>query len=137
LNLLILSFHEDYLYYDEEGSFNSGLGLIINTSIFILILANDKYYEGKLSFFFKLGIISYILSPFGLIIMLIGRIQLYFSLFLIVVYPLVYDSIKSIAIRLLFLGILLMILLVTFFEFFKSPIWIDFFTEYHTILFAN
>jgi hypothetical protein len=92
LNLLILSFHEDYLYYDEEGSFNSGLGLIINTSIFILILANDKYYEGKLSFFFKLGIISYILSPFGLIIMLIGRIQLYFSLFLIVVYPLVYDS---------------------------------------------
>lgn len=133
LNLLILSIHEDYLYYDDEGSFNSGIGLVINSFIFILILANDKYFEDKLSFFFKLGIISFILSPFGLIILLIGRIQMYFSVFLIIVYCLVYDSIKSKLLKLVFLGILILLTLVTFFEFFKSPIWIDKFKEYQTI----
>ena len=133
LNLLILSIHEDYLFYDDEGSFNSGFGLIINSFVFILILAHDKYYEGKLSFLIKLGVISYILSPFGLIILLIGRVQMYFSVFLIVVYCLVYDSIKPKILKLAFLGVLILLTLVTFFEFFKSPIWIDKFKEYQTI----
>lgn len=133
LNLLILSFHENYLIYDEDGVVNSGMGLILNSFFFLLILINDKYYEDKNSFLFKLAVISFMLAPFGLIIMLIGRIQMYFSLILIVVYPLVYDSIKSKYLKLTFLTILLVLILFTFFEFFKSPIWIDKFGKYHTI----
>jgi len=133
INIIIASLHENYLLYDEEGVISTGLGLVLNSFVFILILNNDKNYEGEKSFLFKLAIISFLLTPLGLIIMLIGRVQLYFSLFLIVVFPLVYDSIQHRFLKYVFLFILVLLNLFTFFEFFRSPIWIDKFAVYHSI----
>lgn len=133
INLIIISFHEGYLIYDDDGIINSGLGLVLNSFLFLLILINDKYYENKQSFLFKLAIVSCMIAPFGVIIMLIGRIQMYFSVILIVVYPLVYDSIKPKFLKMTFLAILVVFSLFAFFEFFKSPIWIDKFEKYQTI----
>ena len=137
LNLIITSFNEEYLVYDEEGVLNSGIGLLINSFFFILILVNDRRYKDERAMFFKLGILSFILAPIGLIVLMFGRINMYFSVFLIVVYPLVFESIKIKSIKYLFLILLFFLIFKTFFDFFESPIWKAKYNEYHSVFEVN
>ena len=137
LNSLVASFNEDYLVYDEKGVLNSGIGLFVLSFFFILVLMKDRQYDGEKALLFKLVTLGFLFAPIGLIIMMFGRVSMYFSVFLIVVYPLVFDSIKSKEIRLAFLVLLVLIIMSSFFDFFESPIWQDKYKEYHTIFSVN
>ena len=134
LNTVVTSFNEDYLLYDKEGEFNSGIGLFILSFFFlILLLVNNKFIKGEINLLYKLVILSFIIVPFGLIIMMIARIGMYFSIFSIIVYPLVFVEVKIKSIKYLFLILLLSLTLKSFFDFFESPIYKDKYKEYYTI----
>lgn len=137
LNSVVTSFNEDYLVYDEEGALNSGVGLLILSFFFVLVLVNDKYYKGEIALLFKLVILSFILAPIGLIVMMFGRVSMYFSVFLVVVFPLVFEAVKIKSIKYLFLILLIVLTFKTFFDFFESPIWIAKYKEYHSVFTVN
>ena len=133
INSFVTSFNDDYLLYDKEGELNSGIGLFILSFFFLLVLVSHKFFKGEISMLYKLVILSFILIPFGLIIMMIARVGMYFSVFSIIVYPLVFEEVKIKSIKYLFLILLLSLTLKSFFDFFESPIYKDKYKEYYTI----
>lgn len=138
INLLVSSFNEgNYQVYDEEGVSGSGFGIILLSIFFILVLISSKKQTENNKIIYHLSIMYFILIPFGLIIMMLGRISMYFSVYLIVIYPLVFNSINNKFYKYAFLFLLFMITFTGFFGFFKSPIWIDKYEHYQTIFSVN
>lgn len=85
---------------------------------------------------FKLAIITFMFVPLGLQLMMIGRINMFFTPVLIAVYPIILFMSKDRFFKLVFLSTLLFYTLFRFWAFFMSPVWRDKFGTYQTIFSA-
>jgi hypothetical protein len=137
LNSLVTSFNEDYLLYDKEGEINSGIGLFIISFFFLTLLLNHKFFKGEINLLYKLVVLSFIIVPFGLVIMMISRIGMYFSVFSIIVYPLVFEEVKIKSIKYMFLILLLFLTFKSFIDLFEDPIYKEKYKEYYSIFSVN
>lgn len=85
---------------------------------------------------FKLAIITFIFTPLGLQVMMIGRINMYFTPVMMVVFPIILFTTKDRFFHLVFLSSLMAFTLFKFWAFFLSPVWRDKFGTYQTIFSA-
>lgn len=85
---------------------------------------------------FKLAIITFLFTPMGLQLMMIGRINMYFTPILIAVFPIILYTTKDKFFHLVFLSSLMLFTLFKFWAFFQSPVWKYKFGTYQTIFSA-
>jgi transmembrane protein EpsG len=85
---------------------------------------------------FILAIITFLFVPLGLQLAMIGRINMYFTPVLIVVYPIILFTSRDKFFRVIFLGSLIPFTLFKFWAFFLSPVWQVKFGTYQTIFSA-
>lgn len=132
--LLTASQFNKYEYYIEsKAEINSGVGIIFQFGLFLAILFNEKKQRMDKSILYKISALSFILIPFAFIVALITRIGMYFSIFTIVVYPLIAEGIKNKAAKYSFLVLIILWTLYSFFIFFTSDIWKEAYSSYQTI----
>lgn len=124
------------MYSDTQNDVTYGIGFIMNLLPFILtiyiLLIKDQFqhYDVQL---ISIAILSFMVTPFGQIVPLVGRVGIYFEVFRLAAVPIVYSSIKNPISRVGFLSILIVMYLHGYISFFSSPIWRDAYTEFHTI----
>ena len=85
---------------------------------------------------FKLAIIAYLVTPFALQVRMLGRMNMFFALATIAIFPIILYTTKN---RILYLMLLLSLLpytLLTYYMFFLLPVWREKFGTYHTIFSA-
>lgn len=122
------------IYNSQSGiEIGTGMGLLFYTMLFVLILWYEQYQTKENAIVFKLAIISYLLLPVSLIIMILGRSNMYFQPATIVVMPMVFANIKSVLFRYSFMFALIAITLLSFNGFFHSKVWEKKFGTYQTI----
>lgn len=128
---------EEYIekYGDETNTNTKGIGFILQTIPFFValyhFLKNEDIKEKNA--ICALGICGVLLKPFTSVIPLLGRFFVYFSVYSIVALPLCYKSIENKPIRIGLVALFVLILFYDYIIFFSNPIWIDKFTEFHTI----
>lgn len=133
---LVALFSERYEFYSDKGITNSGLGFLFYSSLFLLTLHLDKIQNKKISLFFKITIVYFILMPFALIIEMTSRIGMYFLPATLILYPYIFKTLKHIISKYLFLFGIMIFTMYQFFQFFYSTTYRDYFMEYHTIFSA-
>jgi hypothetical protein len=136
INFAVLNFYEKYDYYQNAAEVNSGLGFIYYTLLFILTLYFEKFQTKEISLIFKISVVSFLIIPLALIVDMTGRLGMYFSPTLMIVFPMLYKSMNKIYYKYSFLIILIMLTFFQFFQFFYSDNYKIYFFEYNTIFSA-
>ena len=85
---------------------------------------------------FKLAIMTFLFTPLGMQVQMVGRINMYFMPVMIAVFPIILFTTKDKFFHLIFLSSLMAITLFLFWTFFHTPLWRDKFGTYHTIFSA-
>ena len=134
--LFSLSDVEAFSIYDEGSTEQYGiLGIVAYFLFPIVCLSQIRRFDPDSRLLILLSFITIILWPFGLIISMILRLSFYFMIFSVVVYPMVMEKLQKIntALVFVFLPIVIIPAVRDFFTFFQSPVWIEYFSQYHTI----
>jgi hypothetical protein len=129
-------FSEKYEAYSDKGIANSGLGFLLYSILFLMTLNLEKIQDEKISLFFKLTIVYFMLIPFALIIEMTSRIGMYFLPAVLIVYPYIFKTLKPRISRYIFLFGIMLFSMYQFFQFFYSTTYRDYFMEYHTFFSA-
>lgn len=132
---------EEYNYYAREGLSNVENSLGPGNIFHYVFIGTVLFLMPKMEVWEKRLVVLYIVSDFVLaasgILPVAGRIGMYFSILVIVIWPIVFKYIKiGTYSNLLLLG-QFAILLKTFWEFFHSEVWVEHFYTYQTILSAS
>lgn len=114
-----------------------GLGFVINLIPMILsiyyLLNQRKTITQENRRLVALATVSSVIEPFTSIILLITRLTQYFTIYTILSYPLIYDNIKNIKIRIILMGFLIFITSYSYIYFFHNETWAEHFAEFKTI----
>lgn len=136
--MYILQFIDDYFpkysLYAGASKFE-GTGFILSTLI-LLIIYYGKNQNVEKALLFKFVLISFLFIPLTQINDLIGRIGMYFSPAMIIVYPSILSEIKKSIPQFIFSALIIFLTLRGFYQFFLSEVWIKSFGEYQTIFSA-
>ena len=133
INSIVSSTFKQYEIYDEGSQFGSGLGVLLLSFFYCLVLYWDQYQDTKNAILFKFSFISYLFIPLGLILLMLVRIGMYFQVANIAVFPLIYLSIRQVVWKNLNILILVLFTLYTFYVFFHSATYGSSFRTYKTI----
>lgn len=133
IRLLVTDYIPIYAHYENPSDINTGWGVIYNSIMLGFILYYAKYLTVESSFFFKIAILSFFVIPLTLVVSMIDRISLYLQTALLTVYPIIFSNTKA-YIRIPIICLIFLYVWVSFYMFFKSPIYIKFFSNYQTIL---
>lgn len=143
VNDIFMSFtdFEDVQKYAEtyKNGINTttfGIGFICNTIPFIMFLyylLRNKSAEIWQQQLVALACVSTFITPFGLIIPMITRIGMYFSVFTIVAIPIVYRWIPNHHLRGMVMLIYLVMTMYDYFLFFTDSVFAKYYATYHTI----
>ena len=136
LSIFVGTNFESYMRYEGTIELSSGIGLILNSSLFALILFYAYYQSNQTSLFFKIAILSYFIIPLSLNISSLTRIGMYFDIAMIIVFPATVYTIKKPTIKVAVLAIIVFITLYNFNVFFKSEVFNKSFGTYQTIFSA-
>lgn len=124
-------------YYNGKTELKLGFGFILNMIPFVLsiLFLFDSAQNCSISqkLIVSLAAISYMVTPFSQIIPLAGRLGMYFSIYKIGAIPLIYSNIRIPVIRYSLLGVCLFMIFYDYVIFFSSPVWVEKYTEFHTI----
>ncbi|WP_439504241.1 EpsG family protein [Sediminibacterium sp.] len=140
LKILIFEQFKRYELYMDTESFgeSSGLGVLFNFILFIVLLLHQKYQPEKIKFYFTLFSFYIFFQFFTEIASMISRLSFYFSIFSIVAFPWMFEAIKNILAKYLILTIYILMILKSFFDFFdQSGIWHKHFYNYQSIFSSN
>jgi hypothetical protein len=137
LDQFISAYFEKYKKYEGAAAFGTGIGFLFSCGLFLLIVYYDKYQDSETALVFKLAIISFMFVPLAFYVQLIGRIGMYFAPATIIVYPVIIENIKKPLYKAIFIILLLFFTIYTFFQFFNSEPWKEYFGTYNTIFSAN
>ena len=151
-DVALLADEEDALeFYSMDAPavyVGSGIGTIISYSIFIYVVFTIFRYPPNTRLLFYILLIGTFVHPFAMILPAIGRYAYYFSIFQIVCYPIIWGGSKEQSvlgnrlssifesrsiIDLIMLSLIVLMTLYEYSQFFVNPVWIDKFSEYHTI----
>ena len=126
----------------------TGIGTIISYLIFVYVVLTTFRYSPNTRLLFYMLLIGTFVRPFAMILPAIGRYSYYFSIFEIVCYPIIWGGSKEDSVLgkrlfsifesrrivdLMMLSLIVLMMLYEYFRFFDNPIWIEKFSEYHTI----
>jgi transmembrane protein EpsG len=140
INYFTTQFFEQYSSYvpQEFSEVNVGLGFALRILIYLIVIYHSEYEineENKL--LFKIVIISILMTPLGLAVQLISRLNLYVLPAYMAVFPFIFIKLKKAEIKLLFIVIIILLTLYDFHVFFQSDIFREHYKEYHTIFSAK
>jgi hypothetical protein len=93
----------------------------------------ERFQRAEISVLFKLSALNVIVIPIGLIMMMAGRMALYFETATLVVYSIILSQIKQPIAKYLSLSLFVFFTIYTFYNFFQSKIWRIYFVHYQTI----
>ena len=133
MGVFVSTYASKYEVYQEASAIGSGLGVILSSTFLILILLYDKYQNKEISLQFKIAILSFFLIPLSLVVMMIGRLSLYFLPPLITVYPMVLLKMDNYLFKYSFMVIIVLWTLYGLLVFFQSDIYRIPFGTYDTI----
>ena len=136
INFLVQTHFERYKVYQTAGQLGTGLGMAFPILMLTITVFYGKYFKNDQALLFKLAIFSFAFIPLGFILIMLGRVGMYFQPALLVVYPLIFSRMSNSFLRLTLMFTLFFITIYTFFSFFGSEIWKDAFGTYQTILSA-
>lgn len=139
-SILALEQFDKYEVYvaDVSKEGDIGLGVVFNMILLFLILLNHKYQYPEVRLLFLLFFISNIFSLFGTIAPLTVRLGYYFAIFMIVVYPWLFITMKKNLWLYMIIIVYIVITVRGFFQFFNSAgIWFKHFYSYQTIFSAT
>lgn len=136
LNEFISGYFQKYEIYKGGVKLSSGLGFVYSTILFALILYYARFQQQETDLLFKLSIISFLFIPLSFIILMTGRVAMYFAPATIIVYPILLINIKKPIYKTIFISVLLFMTTNSFFQFFYSDIYKTAFGTYHTIFSA-
>lgn len=125
-----------YSHYTEvilETKRNTGLGVFYMSLMAFLVINYSRIQHNENNILFKIAIVSFMFVPFTSIIFLLERMQFYFSIVTIAVYPIILYNIKNIKYRIAIIIPIIFLALRGFYDFFQSEIWKVSFSVYHTI----
>ena len=137
-----LTLDDDFSQYaDTYGSGNNalkiGMGFVVNMIPFVLsilfLLDKSQNYSKSQKLIVAMAAISYLVTPFAQIIPLTGRLGLYFSIYQLGSIPLIYSNIRKKKIRVPLLSLCLFMIFYDYIIFFSNPVWVDKYTDFHTI----
>lgn len=124
-------------YEQDNPTIQLGVGFVLNMIPFILsvifLIDNEHGHSASQKMIVALAAISYIVAPFSQIIPASGRLGMYFSIYKLGAIPLVYSNVRNRNVRYLLLGLCLFMILYDYIIFFKNPVWVDKYTNFHTI----
>lgn len=136
INLLVNLYFEKYSIYEGAAQIGSGLGLVLTSFLFFVLVYHAKYQDKENLLLFKIGILAFIVIPLGLLLQLLGRVGMYFHPALLVVYPIILSQIKNPLLKILFLLVIILLALYNFKLFFADPLWMKSVINYQTIFSA-
>lgn len=121
-------------YGDNINTATFSIGFIMQLIPFILSL----YYSYKCDNpenrkLVLLAAISFMITPFTLIIPSIGRLGTYFAIYKLAAYPLIYSNIKRPVLKICFLAIFVLITLYDYWLFFNVGVFAGPYRTFHTI----
>lgn len=136
INEFINVYFVKYGRYEGNAEVGTGLGVFVYFLFFFFILFYERFQSQEKAALFKIAIVGFILIPLSLMIELITRVGLYFDPLTIVVYPIVLFCIQNVYMKVAFVSLLIFFHLLTFYIFFNSKIFEEYFSTYQTIFSA-
>lgn len=130
-------FNDKYEFYQERGEISSGFGIIYYFIILILIIYYDRMQNREIALVFKIAIVGFLMMPLKLIILMFGRLMMYYTPALIIVYPNILMNLKKPIRKILFLTLLIVFTMYQFYSFFYSTTYHKNFIDYNTIFSAS
>lgn len=124
-------------YDNGNNVLKIGMGFVVNMIPFVLsiLFLLDKKQNNSISqkLIVSLAAISYMIVPFSQIIPATGRLEMYFGIYKLGSIPLIYSNIRNKVIRVVLLSLCLLMIFYDYIIFFSSPVWVDKYTDFHTI----
>ncbi|WP_308597088.1 EpsG family protein [uncultured Parabacteroides sp.] len=124
-------------YGNSTNTMRIGVGFVLNLIPIILSLLflfkRKKQYTVEERQLVALAIVANLITPFTSIIPLVGRLGMYFGVYSIVSYPLIYGNIERKDLRYVLVSIMIFMLLYDYVLFFNNPVWVEKYSEFHTI----
>ncbi len=127
--------YESYQVAGEKGK-GTGLKILFLSALFVLTLYYERFQNKETALLFKIAIISFMLIPMVMLIMMLGRMDMYFQIATIAVFPIIILNVKEWFIRKFIAVLIIFITLYGFYQFFESEIWRKAFGTYQTIFSA-
>lgn len=138
LTLFISTHFERYvIYLGVSAEIGTGLGIVFYSILFIFVLYYKKFQNKEKALLFKIVILGYFFIPMGLLIMMLGRVGMYFQVATLAVFPILLLNIKNPVLKNLILASLIFITIHSFYAFFQYDIWREAFSTYQTIFSAS
>jgi len=114
----------------------TGLGVLFLSIILILALYYAQFQNKEYTLLFKLFILGMMFIPLSFMLIMLGRIEMYFAPIGITILPIIVSDIKNRLTRVTLVVFIICFTLYGFIQFYKSPIWHDAFITYQTIFSA-
>lgn len=134
------SIYIDYVRDENQATTDNAFGLgvalkILEYFVFFIFAQLDKNSRNVV--FYNLVFLSLVITLLGFIGMpLVGRINFYYYPMLMIAFPLIFRKINNILLRYCYIVFLILFTLYNFLDFFRSPVYMKAFGEYHTIFSA-
>jgi hypothetical protein len=125
-----------YLYYIqniEEQTLESGIGFLLTTFLYIIILFFSKKDTSTDRVFYRIVAVFIVLSPASFILSILDRLSLYFAPALVVVIPQLLTINHNKLLKTIFIAVLLFITLYSYIAYNTSPIFFKTNYSYHSI----
>lgn len=120
-------------YSDFEGEVNSGFGFLIYFIFFVFLFISAKSMSVEQRKLMSVSILAIILSTLAIKVMMIFRLNMYFTIFSIVTFPLMVYHLKNRLFKIGLIALMFILYLYGFFGFFESEIYSDYYKVYKTI----
>jgi hypothetical protein len=135
----IQTFTESYLpkyisYFKDEGvKVSSGIGLIINSALYLFILFFGKTENTSDKVFYRIAAMYILFSTTGMILNSLSRLALYFVPALIIVVPQMMTQNINKIFKIGFISVFLLMVLFSFYTHFTEETYFDKYYQYKTI----
>lgn len=127
-----------YQIYQDNIVFSSGLGFVVNASILLIIAySGHRGIASANELLVRIAALGYWVMPLALVIMMLGRLNMYFQMVAVAALPLVVANIDSRSVRYSFLISYVSFVSYCYLSFFNMPIYFDKYQKYHTIFKAG
>ena len=138
INQVVSDKFKRYEAYLQSGAseLTTGLGVLFLSIILILALYYAQFQNKEYTLLFKLFILGMMFIPLSFMLIMLGRIEMYFAPIGITILPIIVSDIKNRLTRVTLVVFIICFTLYGFIQFYKSPIWHDAFITYQTIFSA-
>ena len=134
MNSVVGLYFDRYSVYSEgEGKVKTGLGFFVIFILIIFLLTSKKNMSKDEQLLNNMTIFSLLMSVIGINLMMVYRLNMYYTPISIVTLPLMVHYTKDFFQKRLLILVLVFFYLYSFYNFFQSEIYGEFYEKYYTI----